>query len=111
MRINHRLNKKAAAKIIGTVVSVFVSFTALADDWKFFQSAQITSIVQWQGNNEVLFEVAPNTFCYVGPEDKLNIALVMTLYSTVRKADIHCFPTAVNIGGMNAYPLHRIIAR
>lgn len=98
-------------KIVGALVAFVISVTALADDWKFFQSAQISSIVQWQGNNPVLFEVAPNTYCHLPPEDKTNIALVMMLYSTGRKADIHCFPTAVNVGGINAYPMHRIIAR
>ncbi|KAF1721728.1 hypothetical protein [Pseudoxanthomonas wuyuanensis] len=99
------------AKIIGAAMALVVSATALADEWKFFQSVQITSMVQWQGRNEVLFEVAPNTYCYVGPDENINIALVMTLYSTARKADVHCFPTAVTIGGIDAYPLHRIIAR
>lgn len=102
---------KTMAKIIGAAMALVVSATALADEWKFFQSVQITSMVQWQGRNEVLFEVAPNTYCYVGPDENINIALVMTLYSTARKADVHCFPTAVTIGGIDAYPLHRIIAR
>lgn len=111
MRINHKGKNKMVARLAVTLLALVASVTALADDWRFFQSVQITSIVQWQGNNEVLFEVAPNTYCYLGPEDKVNIALVMTLYSTARKADVHCFPTAVKIGGMDAYLMHRIIAR
>lgn len=103
-----------ASKIIGFALVLAMgasSLIALATEWKFFQGAQISSIVQWQGSNEVLLQVAPDTFCHVGPEDKANIALVMTLYSSGRRADIHCFPTVVNLGGINSYPLHRIIAR
>lgn len=111
MCINKKLKNKLAVELAGTLLMFVVSASALADNWKFFSLTQITSIVQWQGNNEVLFEVAPDTFCFVGPEDKVNIALVMTLYSTARKADVHCFPTVVKVGGMDAYPLHRIIAR
>ena len=99
-------------RIIGIVMALVISASALAQEaWKFFQGAQILSIIQWQGNNEVVFEVAPNTYCYLAPADKTNIALVMMLYSAGRKADIHCFPTAVNVGGYNAYPMHRIVAR
>lgn len=99
-------------RMVGIVMALMISASALAQEaWKFFQGAQISSIVQWQGNSEVVFEVAPNTYCYVAPTDKTNIALVMMLYSVGRKADIHCFPTAVNVSGYNAYPLHRIVAR
>jgi hypothetical protein len=98
-------------KIIGIVMALAIGAAALAQEWKFYSGARIASIVQWQGSNEVLFQVAPDAFCHVGPDDKTNIALVMTLYSSGRKADIHCFPTVVNLGGINSYPLHRIIAR
>jgi hypothetical protein len=102
------------SKISGLVMMLAIgaiSAMALATEWKFYQGAQISSIVQWEGNSGILIQVAPDAFCHVKPEDKTNIALVMTLYSSGRKADIHCFPTVVNISGINAYPLHRIIAR
>jgi hypothetical protein len=98
-------------KIVGFVMTLAISSAALAQEWKFYSGVTISSIVQWQGNNSILFQVAPDAYCHVGPDDKANIALVMTLYSSGRKADIHCFPTAVNVGGINSYPLHRIIAR
>lgn len=110
VRISSR-EEKVMARIVGIIFLFVVSVVAFAEDWKFFQSAQITGIVQWQGSNAVLFEVAPSTYCYVAPEEATNIALVMMLYSTGRKADIHCFPTAVNVGGISAYPMHRIMAR
>lgn len=98
-------------RVLGVIFLFIFSTAAFADEWKFFQSAQITGIVQWQGSNAMLFEVAPSTYCYIAPEETVNIALAMMLYSSGRKADIHCFPTAVNVGGINAYPMHRIMAR
>lgn len=98
-------------KVIGIVMALAAGAAAVAQEWKFYSGARISSIAQWEGNSGILIQVAPDAFCYVKPEDKTNIALVMTLYSTGRKADIHCFPTAMTLGGISAYPLHRIIAR
>lgn len=98
-------------KIIGVVMALAISATAFADEWKFFQGAQISAIVQWEGNSGVLIRVPSGEHCHVKAEDKTNIALVMTLYGSGRKADIHCHPTPISIGGISAYPLHRIVAR
>lgn len=98
-------------KIVLTIFILFMSLAVHAQEWKFFQGAKILSIVQWEGNNSVLIEVAPNIYCSVDPQDKANIALVMTLYSSGRKADFHCFPAAVTTGGIEGYPVHRIVAR
>lgn len=103
--------KRVKVKYVGFAASLVISAVALGQEWKFFSAARISSIVQWQGNNTVLVEVAPNIYCSVGPEEKANLALVMTLYSSGRRADIHCFPTPITMGGISAYPLHRIIAR
>lgn len=102
------------SKIVWVAMALVISLTSAntwANDWKFFQGVRISGIVQWQGNNQVLLQVGPDEFCHVAPDDKANIALVMTLYSSGRKADIHCFPTAEIVGGMRSYALHRIIAR
>ena len=98
-------------KIALIMFALLVCHAAYAQAWQYFDNAKILSIVQWQGSNPVLIEVAPNTYCSIGPEDKTNIALVMTLYSSGRRANFHCHPTAVNVGGLNGYPIHRIIAR
>lgn len=93
------------------VLAMLLSSSAVADDWVVFMGARITAIVQWQDNTDVLFEVAPQKYCYLPPGEKTAIALVTTLYSSGRKADIHCHAASVTIGGMPAHRLHRIIAR
>jgi hypothetical protein len=108
------IRKVRMSKILGIAMALVISATsasAWAIDWKFFQAARIASVVQWEGKSQILLEVGPDTFCSVSPNDTANIALVMTLYSSGRRADIHCFPTPISIGGISAYPLHRIIAR
>lgn len=95
---------------MGALVMLFAS-NAMADAWIVFMSARITAIVQWQDNADVLFEVAPQTYCYLPAGEKNAIALVTTLYSSGRKADIHCHAASVMIGGMPAHRVHRIIAR
>lgn len=98
-------------KIALIMFALFVSHAVHAQAWQFFANAKILSIVQWQDNPPVLVEVAPNTYCSIRPEEKTNIALVMTLYSSGRRADFHCHPTTETVGGIPAYPIHRIIAR
>lgn len=98
-------------KIALIMLALIISHSVLAQAWQFFPGAKILSIVQWQDSPPVLVEVAPNTYCSVRPEEKANIALVMTLYSSGRRADFHCHPTTETVGGIAAYPLHRIIAR
>lgn len=98
-------------KIALMMLVLLISHAAHAQAWKFFDNAKILSIVQWEGNNAVFIEVAPSTYCSISPADKTNIALVMTLYSSGRRANFHCYSTPVNVNGIDGYPIHRIIAR
>ena len=98
-------------KIALVIFALFVSHAVHAQAWQYFDNAKILSIVQWQDNPPVLVEVAPNTYCSIRPEEKANIALVMMLYSSGRRANFHCHPTTETVGGIAAYPIHRIIAR
>jgi hypothetical protein len=87
-----------------------LSAQGLAEEWRFFQSVKITSMIQWQDNSDVLIEVAPNTHCYVTANEKTLIALLTTLYTTGRKANFHCHSTAITTGGISAHRLHRVVA-
>lgn len=98
-------------KLALAMFMLFISHAVYAQAWQVFSNAKILSVVQWMGNGPILIELAPNSFCSINPEDKTNIALVLTLYSSGRRADFYCFPTAVTMGGIPAYPMHRINAR
>jgi len=104
--------RKVIARVVGVAISLVVSATALAYDWKFFPSTRILSTVQWDGaTNPVYLEVAPSTYCYIKAEEKAMIALAMTLYLSGRKADIHCYAEIEVTGGLSGHRVHRIIAR
>lgn len=104
------MGMKRKAWLMGALVMLCAS-SAMADAWVVFMSARVTAIVQWQDNADVLFEVAPQTYCYVPANEKTAIALITTLYSSGREADIHCHAASVSVGGMSAHRAHRIIAR
>jgi len=88
---------------------LFCAADVKADDWKYFGSAKIRSIAQWQGNSPVYIELAPDAWCYVPAAEKNMIALVISLHSTGRPANFHCHSTPETYGGMTGHRLHRVI--
>lgn len=81
-----------------------------ANAWEYFGNAKILGIVQWQDNSPVYFEVAPGRYCFVPASEKNMIALILSLYSSGRAADIHCHPNAETFAGIPGYRFHRIIS-
>lgn len=97
---------------LATLLSLlFGAADVRADDWKFFGSAKVRSIAQWQDSSPVYIELAPDTWCYVPAAEKNLIALIISLHATGRSADFHCHAAPESFGGMTGYRLHRIIAR
>lgn len=98
--------------ILGALLSILVGVTDVrADDWKFFGSAKVLSIAQWQDSSPIYIQLAPDTWCYVPATEKNMIALIMSLQATGRSADFHCHATPEVFGGMTGYRLHRVITR
>lgn len=104
--------------IVGRTMCLAVSLCLLfsatnvrADDWKFFGSAKVRSIAQWQDSSPVYIELGSDSWCYVPAAEKNLIALIISLHATGRPADFHCHTTPESFAGMTGYRIHRVITR
>lgn len=100
---------------MSTKLRVAVTFCLLAaastvHAWEYFPNAKILGIVQWQDNSPVYFEVAPGRYCWLPAAEKNMVALILSLYSSGRPADIHCGEAIDTFAGIPGYRLHRIIS-
>jgi hypothetical protein len=69
----------------------------------------------WQESeaNPLYFKRSDNVWCYVPAGEPTLQSLILTLYSSGNKADIHCRaqPDALMNGVGPAHKLHRVIAK
>ncbi|USH03732.1 hypothetical protein K6Q96_06990 [Grimontia kaedaensis] len=101
---------KAAAFFI---LAVF--FSSSAYSWTHHPNTRIKVITIWEGSgsNPLYFQREDNVWCYVPAEEIMIHSLILTLYSSGKRADIHCYDRAeTKMGGISAaHKIHRIIAK
>lgn len=107
---NHIKGKNIKTMLI--LISSLISNSALA--WSLGENVKISSIMLWEnsGANPLYFKRSDNVWCYVPANENSLQSLILTLYASGRKAEIHCHDNAENkMGGVQpAHKLHRIIA-
>ncbi|QGX41521.1 hypothetical protein [Permianibacter aggregans] len=93
------------------VVLVWSVSMVVHANWIYSDAAKVTHVMQWEGEgNPIFFTLSSGKTCYLPSADAKNYALVMTLYTTGRTANVHCYPEVYTFSGATAHKLHRIVA-
>ncbi|MGI0116198.1 hypothetical protein [Zooshikella sp. RANM57] len=94
---------------------ILLSSPLICKAWTFGNNVTITNVILWEDDNHnpLYFKRSDNVMCYVPADQKSIRSLILTVYASGRRADIHCYDNAEAImGGIeSAHKLHRIIAK
>ncbi len=98
--------------IFGTLLTVVSGVTHA---WIAAEDATISAVIMWESAeiNPLYFKRSDNVWCYIPAGQKNLHSLVLTLYASGKRADIHCYDLAeTKMGGVEAgHKLHRILAK
>lgn len=94
------------------IVSCFLLLSASAT-YAWIPGGEIVSvdeIIEWQDNSPIVFKLSSGFYCWIPNEEKAVYSLILTLYTSGKKAGIHCHDAEENKNGYLAHRLHRIAA-
>jgi hypothetical protein len=88
----------------------FMSFAAPAYAWVYSAEASVKEIIAWEGSGQIVFVLSSGTVCYIKGDEKNMYGLILSMFMSGKRANVHCYDNAESIGGISAHRLHRFIA-
>lgn len=96
-------------KITLTLIGFLFITLSNANAWVHSGDVTIDEMIEWQDNYSIIFTLSNGTRCYVPSGEKNLYSLVLTIFSSGKKIDIHCHDSIEATGGINAHRVHRIV--
>lgn len=86
------------------------AFPLSAAAWVYSENVSVIEITEWQDDAPIYIKFSNGSVCYLQPTEKNLYGLILSIYSSGRKAYVHCHDQTDTYGGVSGHRLHRVLA-